>query len=101
MEQNQLERIQAMEQALNEAMPAVAALQNALERYKEILPKIKMLARYYESELWMKDFEDDSAGKLPADLRRGVLSEDALWNLLSDTDQLREAMGAVESARPQ
>ena len=32
----------------------------------------------------MKDYEADEAGKLPADLKRGVLSEDALFDLLEE-----------------
>ena len=34
------------------------------------------------------DFADDEAGRLPADLKRGVLSEDGIWNLLSDVSEL-------------
>ena len=30
------------------------------------------------------DFAADEAGNLPPDLKRGVLSEDGIWNLLSD-----------------
>lgn len=40
----------------------------------------------------MRDFEDDSAGKLPRDLRRGVLSEDAVYDLLTDHDRLLKRM---------
>ena len=42
------------------------------------------LSKYYGSELWKLDFAADEAGKLPLDLKRGVLSEDGIWNLLSD-----------------
>ena len=31
-----------------------------------------------------KDYEADEEGKLPADLKRGILSEDALFDLLED-----------------
>ena len=30
------------------------------------------------------DLADDEAGRFPKDLKRGVLSEDGIWNLLSD-----------------
>ena len=36
----------------------------------------------------MKIFADDEAGLLPADLKRGVLSEDGIWNLLVDVREL-------------
>ncbi len=39
---------------------------------------------YYQSSLWRSDFEADEAGELPADLPRGVLSEDAIYNVLTE-----------------
>ena len=36
---------------------------------------------------WQKDFEADEQGKLPESLKRGVLSEDGLWNLLEEVDE--------------
>ena len=38
-----------------------------------------------DSGQWLKDFEADEKGKLPANLKRGVLSEDGLYNLLAET----------------
>ena len=42
------------------------------------------LTSYYESGQWLKDFEADERGELPKDLKRGVLSEDGVYNLLSE-----------------
>ena len=42
------------------------------------------LTSYYESGQWLKDFESDERGELPKDLKRGVLSEDGVYNLLSE-----------------
>ena len=39
---------------------------------------------YYTSGLWRDDYEADERGELPPDLKRGVLSQDALYNLLSE-----------------
>ncbi|MDT3357162.1 MAG: DUF4298 domain-containing protein [Bacteroidota bacterium] len=44
--------------------------------------EIEVLREYYESGLWREDFEADEQGKLPRLMKRGVLSEDGLWNLL-------------------
>ena len=38
------------------------------------------LAEYLESAEWKQDFADDEAGLLPKDLKRGVLSQDGLYN---------------------
>lgn len=86
----QTERIRRMEKILSEASAAVRALNQALEQYEALRPAIAELTAYYESPLWRQDFEDDCAGKLPEGLRRGVLSEDAVYNLLSDLQALHE-----------
>ena len=85
---DQLERIKYMEQALDDSLQAVAALESALDQYRAIIGRYRELIRYYEGGLWLRDFEDDCAGKLPADLKRGVLSEDGVYNLLSDHDRI-------------
>ena len=51
---------------------------------KAIKEDVAELSKYYGSELWKLDFAADEAGNLPPDLKRGVLSEDGIWNLLSD-----------------
>ena len=43
----------------------------------------KILSSYYET-LWKEDFEADEQGLIPKDTKRGVLSEDGLYNLLQD-----------------
>ena len=86
----QIERITQMEQILDEASAAIQDLENALARYEALLPRIRQLESYYTGTQWRQDFEDDSVGKLPASLKRGVLSEDAVYDLLTDRIALRE-----------
>lgn len=86
----QLERITQMEQALDDSAGAVAALSAALRQYRAVRGRLQALTEYYESGLWLRDYEDDCAGALPAGLKRGVLSQDAVYNLLSDHDRLME-----------
>lgn len=75
---------------------AVALLSDALDKYREVQPDIKALSDYYGSDLWRQDFADDEAGRLPKNLRRGVLSEDGLWNLLDECREI-EAMLPLNS----
>ena len=84
----QIERIEKMEQYLDESEAAIKALSNAMDRYEAIQPSLRKLSDYYGSTRWMKDFEDDEAGKLPEGLKRGVLSEDAVYDLLTDHHEL-------------
>ena len=85
---NQAQRIQAMEHALDVSSQAVSALSRALDQYEGVLKEYRKLCDYYGSARWMKDYEADEAGKLPQGLKRGVLSEDAVYDLMDETRQL-------------
>ena len=73
---------------MESAAKAVMELSAAIDNYEEAQEAIAALDAYYGSEEWKQDFADDEAGRLPADLKRGVLSEDGIWNLLSDVSEL-------------
>ena len=47
-------------------------------------PSLWELVRYYESGQWLRDYELDEQGLLPRDLKRGVLSQDGIYNLLDN-----------------
>lgn len=89
MDNIQIERITKMENALNTASFAVEVLSVALEQYTAVLPQLKELKEYYQSATWMQDYDDDNSGKFPKELCRGVLSEDAVYDLLEDNDSLK------------
>ena len=42
------------------------------------------LRDYYSGGQWLRDYEADERGELPEDLKRGVLSQDGLWNFLEE-----------------
>ena len=92
MKQEQTERIRQMELRMERAVKAVMELSAALENYEAVQEDIAALERYYGSEAWKQDFADDEAGLLPADLKRGVLSEDGIWNLLEDVRELNNRL---------
>lgn len=77
---------------MDEATEAVSSLSEALEKYSAIQNKLQELIAYYSSEQWRQDFDDDSAGKIPSNLKRGVLSEDAVYNLLADITDLKKQL---------
>ena len=80
---NRIERIEAMEALLNETGDAVETLANALEDYAAAQAKIQKLSRYYGSDSWYADRDADDEGKLPEDLKRGVLTEDLVFDVLT------------------
>ena len=95
----QIERIKWMEQRFNNALAAIK--DGSAASLKAIKEDVAELSKYYGSELWKLDFAADErqrvgdgtsgmAGNLPPDLKRGVLSEDGIWNLLSDYRELQK-----------
>lgn len=57
---------------------------------KDLTSALSTLEAYYTSPAWRTDFEADEAGLLPPDLKRGVLSEDGIYNLLEDFKWVEE-----------
>lgn len=45
---------------------------------------LALLEAYCTSGEWREDYEADERGELPPDLKRGVLSQDALYDLLEE-----------------
>ena len=87
-----IERITHMESLLDKTTEVIARLEQALEDFAALQPDIAELEAYYTSPQWRKDFEADEAGKLPKDLKRGVLSEDGIWNVLNEYKRLMETI---------
>ena len=52
--------------------------------------KLRLLDAYYTSSQWREDYEADERGELPPDLKRGVLSQDAMYDLLEDVKDDRD-----------
>jgi HEAT repeat protein len=98
MKMSQTERIMEMEQRLDKAAAAVKRLSAAVDGYAEVEEDLEKLNDYYGSDEWLKDFAADEAGLLPKDLKRGVLSEDAIDNLLNDCSDLSKQMQQITNA---
>ncbi len=88
-------RIWEMEERFDLCRGAVSELALALERYEGALGELGILTDYYEGGLWLEDFEADEAGELPPELKRGVLSEDGVYDLLQGNGELETSMLGV------
>ena len=77
-----------MERLFDFVLEAMKESPMSHDKYVKAKEAITTLSTYYGSDEWRKDYADDEAGLLPKDLKRGVLSEDGIWNLLSDWDAL-------------
>lgn len=84
--ENTISRIQQMEYYFDEIQRAVEKDANAVYEDESINEMWQILIQYYEGGQWLKDYEYDERGGLPAGLKRGVLSEDGVFNLLSEIE---------------
>ncbi len=85
MTQNQLtaaiERIAEMERIFD----ILTAHKDGAARHSPVYcALLRRLLRYYEGGQWLGDYELDEAGLLPRDLKRGVLSQDGVYDLLTE-----------------
>lgn len=85
---DRIKRITEMERRLNAVTDASEELRKALGSYWQVQNDLTALNSYFGSEQWLSDVEADEAGELPADLHRGVLTEDAIWDELEANREL-------------
>ena len=80
------ERIIKNEERLDSVLSSIKKLEDALTEFKSNEKNIYLLNRYYGSNNWFKDKEVYEKNNMK--LKAGVLSEDAIWNMLDDVDDL-------------
>jgi len=85
----QINRIMQMEERLERALHARNDRIRDPAAYEMAQEEIRLLSEYYFGPQWIADYEADERGELPQNLKRGVLSEDALYNLICENDRIR------------
>ena len=81
---SQLERIQEMEELLNQYAQTLAAAQSALAKLEASQMNYIQLRDYYTSQVFFDDLEFSNQADFPEDVARGVLSEDAVYDLMGE-----------------
>ena len=92
MDTDRISRIREMEERMDRVGEWIRTVSSAQEQMPSIQADVSELSAYCDSGHWLKDYEADEAGELPADLKRGVLSEDGLYDLLSDYETLLQQL---------
>lgn len=77
--QEAIDRIQRMEEIFDTLRAGASSDPPVMEE-----DLLKILLDYYTNGQWLKDYELDEKGYLPPDVKRGVLSEDGVYNFLED-----------------
>ena len=91
-----IDRISKNEERLDMALSSVENLEKALEDFKKNKKDIKLLNKYYGSKAWFND-KDAFEKKKIANVKAGVLSEDAVWNMNEDISYLISEMKKIVS----
>jgi hypothetical protein len=94
--ENVPQHIYAMEGILNKAIQKMDALEKKIEEYEAFQSEIQKIEAYYTSPQWTADYAADEAGQYPDKLKRGVLSQDGIWNMLERNRELTRRIGISE-----
>lgn len=82
-------RIKHMEELFNRLSETVSDFPAGIAQNEELRLAVTELSDYYSNGSWLSDYELDEQRLLPPELKRGVLSQDGLYDLLCE---LREVM---------
>ena len=85
---SEYQHIQKMEEIMVEHETMLKKLEEALQAFENTQHDYKELLDYYYSEQRFLDLQADENHLLPAELQRGVLSEDGIYNLSMDTQNM-------------
>ncbi len=88
-QEEMIDRVRQMEQLYDRFDYAVHHTPAQIEQDPELREIKEKLCRYYREGEWQHDYDADQQGLLPRDLKRGVLSQDGLYDLLWE---LRDAL---------
>ena len=89
-----IDRVTKMENILDDLIIVVEKSDKAMNELADCLKNLNTLKKYYQSQ-YMKDVMTDKRHEIPQDLKRGVLSEDAVETLLIDLFELSNKMAKL------
>ena len=88
-----IKRVSEMESIMDQALRIMDNAKESPETFLGFQSEIKRLEDYYSGQDWKDDFALDEEGMLPSELKRGVLSEDGIYDLLARNKELLEKYG--------
>lgn len=89
-----INRIKENEERLDNILLTINELNNVLDKFKDKYDDIVLLNKYYGSDDWFKDkvaYEKNNISNIKA----GVLSEDAIWNMNEDVKEIIIALEEI------
>ena len=89
-----IDRIAKNEERFDKLLINIKELQQALDNFKINQKELRMLNKYYQSKNWIKDKDAYENNCIPK-IKAGVLSEDGIWNMFSEIDELIQDMKRI------
>lgn len=89
-----MRRIEENERRLDNLNIVIQSLDKHLADFENIIHEYHALNEYYGSKEWFKDKKDFEKGKIK-NIKAGVLSEDAIWDLDEKTRDLINRMDKI------
>ena len=81
-----ISRIIKMEKFFDDLRFSFEKSKEEFYKNKNLQRKLKVLTNYYENGKWLKDYQLDEENLLPKNLKRGILSQDGIYNFLSEVE---------------
>lgn len=81
-----ISRIIKMEKFFDDLRFSFEKSKEEFYKNKNLQRKLKVLTNYYENGKWLKDYQLDEENLLPKTLKRGILSQDGIYNFLSEVE---------------
>lgn len=81
-----ISRITKMEKLFDDLKFSFEKSKEEFYKNKNLQRKLKVLTNYYENGKWLKDYQLDEQNLLPKNLKRGILSQDGIYNFLSEVE---------------
>ena len=82
-----MKKIEDNEKRLDKLSKIVSKLNNNLVNFEDLIQDYYSLNEYYGSKEWFQDKDAFESGKIK-NIKAGVLSEDAVWNLDENIKEL-------------
>ena len=89
-----IERIKENELRFDNILLNIKELEDALNNFKNNEKDLSSLNKYYGSKNWIKDKELYENNKIK-NIKAGVLSEDGVWNMLEDINNIINDMELI------
>ena len=94
--EERIARIKHLEQNYDECNISIEEFKDQIKKFKSIYPKIAELNEYYNDGSFLEDYKMDEKGQIPQDLKRGILSEDAIYDLLMEFDKIDQSIKELD-----